>query len=223
MPFHRVDCLLVAADGADREKLVSMLERCAEQARAASFEARVGAPLTPSRVDATRFDAVLSIGLSGAGGDGLAGVVEGLGRRLDGLADTQGSAVMAGTVDVVIPGDGGIFSLYPLRPIASLSVAEFYQHWTNVHRNLALTVPGLQGYRQFRADLDATRRAATAAGFGTSGFLGIAEGRRPAMTSTVSSGPQLDAVLADERNFIDVERCAATVYEATSGAEPFGG
>jgi hypothetical protein len=223
MPFHRVDCLVVAADGADRENLVTMLEKCAERARASSFGARVGAPLTPSRVDATRFDAVLSIGLSGAGGDALVDVVEGLSRRLDSLADAKGSAVMAGTVDVVIPGDGGIFSLYPLRPIASLSVADFYQHWTSVHRKLALIVPGLQGYRQFRADLDATRRAAMAVGFGTSDFLGIAEGRRPDPKSTVISGPQLDAVLADERNFIDVERCASTIYEATCGAGSFGG
>lgn len=223
MPFHRVDCLLVAAEGADHANLVSTLEGCAERARAASLQARVGVLVTPSRVDATRFDAVLSIGLPGADGDGLAGVVEGLGRRLDGLADARGSAVMAGTVDVVIAGEGRIFSLYPLRPIAPLSVADFYRHWTVVHRNLALTVPGLRGYRQFRADLDATRRAALAAGLPTSDFLGIAEGRRPGMTSTVTRGPQLDAVLADEQNFIDVGRCAATIYEATSGTEPFGG
>lgn len=223
VPFHRVDCLLVAADGADRENLVTMLERCAKQARASSFDARVGVPLTPSRVNATRFDAVLSIGFSGASGDALMGIVEGLSRRLDGLADAEGSAVVAGTVDVVIPGDGRIFSLYPLRRITSLPVADFYQHWTSVHRKLAHAVPGLQGYRQFRADLDTTRRAAMAAGFGTNDFLGIAEGRRHGMESTVIPGPQLDVVLADERNFIDVERCAPTIYEATSGAAAFGG
>jgi hypothetical protein len=221
--FYRVDCLLVAAGKAVRENLVAMLESCARQARASSFDARVGVALTPSPVDATRFDAVLSIGLSGAGGDALVGMVEGLSRRLDGLADAEGSAVIAGAVDVVIPGDGRIFSLYPLRPAASLSVADFYEHWTNVHRKLAQAVPGLRGYRQFRADLELTGRAAMAAGFRTSDFLGVAEGRRPGMESTVIPGPELDIVLADERNFIDVGRCAATIYEATPGAEAFGG
>ncbi len=85
-------------------------------------------------------------------------------------------------------------------------------------------MPGLAGYRQLHADVEASQVAGDLAGVGVVDFVGAAEGRRPsADAQPAARGPELEAVLADETNFIDVTRCGPTMYTATSGGESFGG
>ena len=140
------------------------------------------------------------------------------------LVDNGASGVVSGTVTVVIPGEGSIFTLYPLRRIGSMPSEAFHEYWLHRHGNLARTVPGLSGYRQFHADQRVTAELARALGFGIGDFDGCAEGRRATVEATaVRRGPELDAVLADEKNFIDLARCGPTMYRAIFGADAFCG
>ncbi len=235
--FGRVDALLVAGDGSSAEQLVEAVAREAAVMRA---EAGAGVGVRVSRryvnPDATpvaaaqtnaalsRYDAVLSIGAEDTNAAALVPLLDGLGARLGPAVDLSRCSAIAGWVEVIIAGNGPRYSLYPLRRVASLSVEQFHEYWLQTHASFARKIPGLTGYRQFHGEPEITAQAVTTLGAGVGDYEGIAEGRRElGAASKVEPGPWLDDVLADERNFIDVDRCGPTVYEAVSGAETFGG
>ena len=215
--FQRLDLLLVAHGPAD--DLVAAVAEWSGGVRGARMAARVAVPLGPGG-----FDALVSVGGEGCGVEELTGPVAALAGALDGQVDAERSAVIAGRVDVVIDGDGPVFVHHPLRRLPGMTVQAFQAHWSSTHAALARAVPGLAGYRQLHADVEATLAAGAVAGVGINDFVGAAEGRRPSRDApALARGPELEAVLADERSFIDATRCGPTLYQAISGAESFGG
>ena len=247
MDFVRVDLLLVARPGVTQQALGQGL---ADGARAITSQAggqvalrvaipAAGADRAPAAAGqansaAARFDAVVSSGCVAAGSV-AAGSVAAASARLSAavtkvasgvsdLIDHASSAALSGSVTVIVPGEGPYFTLYPLRRISSMSAIQFHDYWLNQHGSLARTLPGLSGYRQFHADPHQTAELARTLGFGVSDFEGCAEGRRTTLSAAgVRHGPELEAVLADEKNFIDLARCGPTLYQAIFGSDAFGG
>jgi len=173
---------------------------------------------------AARFDAVVSAGSATATAAELSAAAAEMVSGVSALVEHASCGVVSGTVTVVIAGEGPVFTLYPLRRIWPMSAEAFHEYWLHRHGGLARAVPGLSGYRQFHGDPHVTAELARALGFGVSDFDGCAEGRRATIQATaVTRGPELDAVLADEQNFIDLARCGPTMYRAIFGAEAFGG
>jgi len=212
-----VDLLLVATGAVD-DVVAAVDGRCGD-VRGRDIGLRIAVAIEPGG-----FDALVSLGGDECGFDELTDRLCELTGDLDGLVDAQRSAAIAGRVQVVLDGDGPVFAHYPLRRLPHLTIEAFQAHWSSTHADLARAVPGLAGYRQFHADIDATVAAAAAVGVGVTDFEGAAEGRRLSRDAPpLAPGPQLEAVLADERRFIDVTRCRRTLYEAVSGASTFRG
>ena len=99
-----------------------------------------------------------------------------MGKRLGNLLDPARSAVIAGIEHIIIPGEQSLMLVFALRRLESLTSDEFHDYWLNHHAEVALTVPDLQGYRQFHAEADFTAEAADAVGVGITDFEGAAEG-----------------------------------------------
>lgn len=219
--FWRIDLLLGAAAGVEREELVRAVDRKATDLRADGIGARVGLPM--AAIPSPPYDLVLSIGSDAVRLDGLADRLRHLGEQLDGTFHPKRSALVAGHVEVLIPGDGPVFSLYPVSRAPGVTHERFHEHWTTKHVDLARAVPGLTGYRQLRGDVEATVGAAAIAGITGTRFVGAGEARRAADRPALARGAELEALLADERSFVDVAHTRPTLYQAISGADSFGG
>jgi hypothetical protein len=237
MAFARADLLLVARPETDRDALGQLL---ADGARSFTSKAdgqialRIAVPVagadrTPAASGqangaAARFDAVISSGSPSATAAWLSAAVAEVASGVCALIDRASSGALSGAVTVIMPGEGPYLTLYPLRRILSMSAGEFHDYWLNRHGSLARTVPGLSGYRQFHGDPRQTAELARGLGFGVSDFDGCAEGRRATIqAAAINRGPELEAVLADEKNFIDLARCGPTMYRAIFGSRDFGG
>lgn len=239
MSFVRADLMMAARPGTDPAELEGLLAGSARRALAGPggrTGVRVAVPArtrtagsTPaaagqSNAAAARFDAVVSAGAPSAAPDEVAAVLRDIAADVAHLVDPAASAALSGTVTVLIPGEGPYFTLYPLRRAPALSSEEFHEYWLRRHGALARRVPGLSGYRQFHAEPGATARLAELLSAGIRDFDGSAEGRRVSPDAVaVRHGPEIDAVLADEQNFIDLARCGPTLYRSAFGAEAFGG
>jgi hypothetical protein len=209
--FQRLDMLLVATGS--KEELAAAAGREVPDARIA-----VAIEDGPNA-----FDVVVSVGSPTDDLATLTAALAGLVGRLDRLVDAGRSAVIAGRVHVIVPGEGPVFRLYPVRPLPHLSAEDCQRYWATTHADMARAVPGLSGYRQFRADVVATQAAGPVVGVGVTDYVGAAEGRRRDLEAVpLPRTPALEAVLADEANFIDQARCGPNLYHAVAGIG-FGG
>lgn len=174
-----------------------------------------------------RFDAMFEVASDALDLAQLTSAVEGLASRLEQWVDPGASAVIAGQEHVIVPGDGPLMLVYALRPLPSLSSAQFHDYWLNRHAGTAkeavmreaapepaVTGPQLRGYRQFHADPVATRAAAKAAGVAIDDFEGAAEGYYSDVDEFLQIMLKPEVVseaLEDEKRFIDVTRSVIIV------------
>jgi hypothetical protein len=161
------------------------------------------------------FDAVLEAGVpDGSAPEVLLDAVDGLGAELEDWVDPAASAALLGTEHAIVPGDGQVAIVFPLRRLATLTESGFKDYWLNTHADVGRAVPGLRGYRQFHADPELSKAAAARAGFGVSDFDGVAEGYyadRAEFTKVMSQPEVVQTALEDERRFIDHSRSPASL------------
>jgi hypothetical protein len=158
------------------------------------------------------FDAFFELGGEDARFETLVAAVAGSGDRLQPLVDPARSAALVGTEHVIIPGSQGLLLVMALRRLPVLSPKEFHDFWLNEHAvEVGRSVPDLQGYRQFHADEEATRAAATAAGLAIHDLDGTAEGYYQDIDVflEVMSRPEVTA----DAGFIDHSRSVMWLYE----------
>ena len=160
------------------------------------------------------FDAVFELS-SDDDLDRLISAVQGVGKAVEQWTVPERSAAIAGTEHVIVPGQRPLLLVFPLRRLESLTSEQFHDYWLHKHAEVALDVPGLQGYRQFHADAAASAAAAAAAGVGISDFEGAAEGYYQDIDAflEVMSKPEVAAdALEDEKRFIDHARSVIGLY-----------
>jgi hypothetical protein len=105
--------------------------------------------------------------------------------------------------------------VFALHRLPSLSSEQFHDYWLNKHAEVGRAVPGLQGYRQFHANQEATKAAAEAVGVALSDFEGAAEGFYRSLKDflEIMSKPEVAAdAIEDEKKFIDHSRSVIGLY-----------
>lgn len=145
----------------------------------------------------------------GPGGvmDELTGAVKGVAETLGDLIDPEGSAAVAGTEEIFLPGDGPFAGMYAIRRRPGDSYEHFHDFWRLEHTKLSMYIPGFR-YRQLHAVGYASQKAAATAGVGVGDVDGIVEYFFDDIEYQVQM-TQLDnfpEIYADEKNFIDHDR-----------------
>jgi hypothetical protein len=247
MPRKRVLLLVTARDGVQTAQLVEPLRAVADQAfknlHVEGGESRLLVPLDDADAGGDESRRILGDGLSNGvqlGGfdaaveltlpDGrhLSSLVDGLEeiRQLAGDAiDHSRSAAVAGTDVVIVEGEGPVRLIYGMRRKPGTSHAEFCRYWEKRHTSVTRITPGVVGYRQLHGDLEASKRAAEAAGVALHDIDGVAlqwyRSVRELASVVALVGPLVpradgpvpfrEQALSSERRFSDLSRATAIV------------
>ena len=95
-----------------------------------------------------------------------------------------------------------------LKRRPDLTFQQFVDHWRNVHADLALQIPGVVKYVQSPAlQVPGSRSEPKADGIAEIWFENIETYRAGFKT------PQAEALLADERNFLDLDKVIRTFVQ----------
>jgi hypothetical protein len=171
----------------------------------------------------TPFDGLMAVALD-EGGDviSLSARLEGFSDRLKGLIDPKRSGVMAGSEHVVLPGAGPLLVLINNRRLPNFDHDGFIDYWFKYHGPFARehTPPdvGLR-YRQFHADVAPTRSLARLTGLAIDDFDGAAEcyyAGADRIRDLMGQTEVVDQATADERGFVDHQRCVTTLFQMTT-------
>ena len=243
--------LLLAAPGdvvtaSLREALVREAKDALSRMSVADAAYRVAARVPPSGASpAPAYDQILERGLANgvmlggftavlevscpasAGFDQLSACVDGVGARLGSMIERERSLAVAGTDVVILDGGGPVQLFYCMRRSSDTTHEAFCEFWAQQHTKIATTTPGLTGYRQLHADLDASRRAADAAGLRQSEINGVALEWFRAMEGFVSAvgGPAefTTAAKASEEQFNNLAGATAIIGTVLDRSSRVGG
>ena len=130
------------------------------------------------------------------------------GDMLDQVAHLDLSSFLVGDdVGFIVPKERApIRYQYLMRRQAKLSHAQYIKYYQKTHSQFGIQTPGIEGYAQFLVDVDTSRRAARAGGFGVWAVDSVSQLSLVsvktfiAAVSTSKVGP---AATADERTFVD--------------------
>ena len=155
----------------------------------------------------TLFRAALELTGEGLSAGTLASLAQGLDREFADLIHPDLSSFLIGEdIAFMSSGKTPLRYQYLMRRRTGLSHAEYLKHYLEVHSEFGLKTPGIVGYLQLHVDLEASRRAAAAAGFGVWSVDSVSQlcfesvEEFIAAVSTSKVGP---AAVADERTFVD--------------------
>ena len=98
---------------------------------------------------------------------------------------------------------------YLMRRRIGLSHDDYLKHYLEVHSKFGLKTPGIVGYRQLHVDLEASRRAAAAAGFGVWAVDSVSQLYLDSVESFIAGASTSEvgpAAVEDERTFVDRSR-----------------
>ncbi|MEZ0365854.1 EthD domain-containing protein [Mycobacterium sp. pUA109] len=202
----------------DRKDLIASLSTVVQQRSKTQLQASVRLADDPTRTDhrsgggaAPSFEAVVDI-LEGDP-DVTAAVL----ADIDGV-DLARSAVIVGHEHRLLSEepDARLRLVLALRRQPTLSRGQCHDYWLNHHAPLAITMPGLAGYRQLHTDPDATAQVATRSGIGHADFDGAASisfTSLAAFTSTMAQPEIAETAYEDEKRFIDHSRSSLGLFE----------
>lgn len=156
----------------------------------------------------TLFRAALEV----VGGDATMASLTSLAKSLEGVLNDAvhvdlSSFLVGEEMTFIDPGnDRPVRYQYLMRRRSTLSHEAYLEHYHEVHSRFGIETPGIEGYAQFRVDLDSSREAAHAAGFGVWSVDSVSElslASVESFISAVSSSKIGPAATADERTFVD--------------------
>jgi hypothetical protein len=160
-------------------------------------------------------DAILDLTVAEGALPALIEAAEGMAKRIGPALDTTTSAVVAGDVHLLLDGVGDFQLFYCMRRIDGVTHDEFSQFWLSQHSAHGLATPGLKGYLQLHADLDASVAAAAAVGVEVADLDGVAlewfstmDAFIAAVTASPSHGK---AAKSSESAFNDIERAEVII------------
>lgn len=215
-PAHDLQGLLALLDK-EGEAMRAFLPEGSRQRRAVRLPGDPTASVpqdghTPGSAPPPSFDVVVELGGDELGFAVLEAAAAGLAERLEPTIDPALSAAIVGTEHVIIPGSHPLLLVMALRRLPHWSRQEFHDFWISDHgTQVSESVADLQGYRQFHADEDATRRAAKAAGLSIDDLEGTAEGYY--QTIDVFLEIMAKPEVAADAGFIDHSRSVMWLYE----------
>jgi hypothetical protein len=195
--------LLLRTDGAGEEALSGVIRLAIDAAR----DLPRGDTVTDAWIEiaddplgrtfrADPYAAAIRVDTTG-GPDELIDAVTALAPALRPPVDPARSAVVAGTVHTLDPGDGDLGLLFCMKAKGGMSLAEFHDYWLNEHAEQHAHRSGL-GYRQLHADPDLSAKIAAVVGFGETRYAGVAEA---VLASTDGMGGRHGR--GDRVNFVD--------------------
>lgn len=159
-----------------------------------------------------QWDAILTVRGDIADGIAALGSIDDL---LHEVIDREQSACFAGYRHTILEATGSIRLTYALGRLANLTLAQFQDHWLNVHADIGRRLLPPYSYHQIHARVDWALRTSESLGLRSSGFDGIVECHFPdvqAFKVQLSRPDVSDEALADERNFIDHARSIPALY-----------
>jgi hypothetical protein len=170
------------------------------------------------------FDSLMEVVVEDDSMSKLIPLFDGLASRLKDVVDATLSAALVGMEHVILPGTGPLLVLIANRRLPRFTHDGFIEYWFNYHGPFARehTPPdaGLY-YRQFHSDMNATQQLLCASGFKIGDFDGAAECYYPnagAVRRLMSRTDVVDQATADEKEFVDHERCVTSVLAITPGS-----
>jgi hypothetical protein len=239
--------LLTARDRATASQLIEPLrigaDRAAKALQTDGVEARVLFPIAGSENDASDYGRILDEGLGNGvalGGfdaaveltvpvkrplSALLGCLEEIREAAGYVIDPARSAALAGTDVMILKGKGPVRLVYGMRRRAGTTHRDFCRFWEKHYTNVTRFTPGLAGYCQLHGDLEASEKAAGAAGVDLHDIDGAALHWYRSLEDFESAvalvGPLVpharepvpfqERALEAERRFSDLERATAIV------------
>jgi hypothetical protein len=162
-------------------------------------------------VEQPAFDVVFELRGEEIAFDSLIEAIEGLGSKLEHLIDQSNSAALVGKEHIIVAGTESLFVNMVLRRPKKWMKDDWHVHWLEHHATeVKETVKGLEGYRQFHADEDASRAASEVAKIHLYDFEGTAEGYYSSIESFFKT--LLDPEVSKDTGFIDHERSVMWLY-----------
>ena len=141
----------------------------------------------------------------------LINAVDGIGDKFGLLIDKSNSAVLVGTEYMIVPGTQPLFLNMILRRPKKWSKKDWHEHWLDHHAaEVRENVTGLQGYRQFHADEEASCKAAEVTGLQIYDFEGTAEGYYSDIDKFLET--LSDPEVSKDTGFIDHGRSVMWLY-----------
>ncbi len=131
------------------------------------------------------------------------------------VIDREQSGCFAGYRHTILEGTGPVRLTYALRRLANLTLAQFQDHWLNVHADIGRRLLPPYSYHQIHAREEWVLRTGEILGLPSSGFDGIVECHFPdvhAFKVQLSRPDVAEEALTDERNFIDHARSISALY-----------
>ena len=157
------------------------------------------------------FDVMLELRGEDVSFDLLIKAIEGIGERLGPLIDATNSAALLGNEHMIVPGNEPLFLNMVLRRPSKWSREDWHDHWLEHHAaDVRENVSGLQGYRQFHADEQASKEAAESARVGIYDYEGTAEGYYSDIEKFLET--LSDPEVAKDTGFIDHSRSVMWLY-----------
>ena len=157
------------------------------------------------------FDNIIELRSEDMSFDSLIGAIEGIGEKLGNLIDPSKSAALVGDEHVIVPGSEPLFLNMVLRRPLKWSRDEWHEHWLEHHAaDIKENVSGLQGYRQFHANEEFSKKAANSAGVDIFDFEGTAEGYYSDIEKFLET--LSDPEVAKDTGFIDHSRSVMWLY-----------
>ena len=148
----------------------------------------------------------------------------GLASRLADVARLDGSALLLGEEVVFVESERApIRYQYLMRAKAGFDHAAYLERYREIHYQFGMRTPGILGYAQFHVDFEASRRCATAAGFGVWNFDSVSELHLESLATflaAASKSPVPGEAMADEKVFVDrdhsLDFCSTVEWHPTT-------
>ena len=157
------------------------------------------------------FDVIFEIRGEEVSYDDLIEAIEGLGAKLQPLIDQSNSAALVGKEHIIVAGAESLFLNMVLRRPKRWLKEDWHAHWLDHHAaEVRQNVKGLEGYRQFHADEDASRKAAQVAKISIYDYEGSAEGHYSSVENFFKT--LSDPEVSKDTGFIDHERSVMWLY-----------
>ena len=143
--------------------------------------------------------------------DNLIDSIKGLGGKIELLIDQSNSAALVGKEHIIVEGTEALFLNMLLRRPKKWSRADWHAHWLDHHAaEVKENIKGLEGYRQFHADEDASRKASKETKVDIYDYEGTAEGYYSSLEKFLET--LSDPEVAKDTGFIDHARSVMWLY-----------
>ncbi len=141
----------------------------------------------------------------------LVDILDGFTKELEPLINKNNSAAIVGTEYKIVNGDEPLFLNMILRRPVEWSRENWHEHWLDHHAKEVLeNVSGLQGYRQFHANEEFSKKASEITGLKIYDYEGTAEGYYSSLEKFLET--LSDPEVSKDTGFIDHSRSVMWLY-----------